>query len=64
MHFFSLTDLGEMNSFLSTSVDVSALRKAYKIKDDEFRRFESKDENKMDLTKAVIARVSSKGISI
>merc|ERR1711915_387716 len=49
-----ITDLGEMNSFLSTSVDVSALRKAYKIKDDEFRRFESKDENKMDLTKAVI----------
>ena len=53
-----------IDEFLSKSMDVAALRKAYKIKDEEYRRFEQKDAVGMDFAKAVIARVSSKGISI
>jgi len=59
-----ITDIDAINSFLAKSVNVAAVRKAYKIKDDEFRRFEMKDGVGLDLTRAVIARVSSKGISI
>merc|ERR1719312_949021 len=38
-----ITDIDAINSFLAKSVNVAAVRKAYKIKDDEFRRFEMKD---------------------
>ena len=56
--------MGEINSFLSKSVNIAAVRKAYKIKDDEFKRLNIKDGCQTDMTKAVVARVSSKGISI
>ena len=56
--------MGEINSFLSKTADIAAIRKAYKIKDDEFKRLNMKDGGQTDMTKAVVARVSSKGISI
>ena len=56
--------MADINAFLSTRVDVAAVRKVYKIKEDEYRRLDMKNGPKMDFTNAVIARVSSKGISI
>ena len=61
---YSFSDIDSINSFLAKSVNVAAVKKAYKIKDDEFRRFEMKDGVGLDFTRAVVARVSSKGISI
>ena len=56
--------MDRIDLFLAQNVNVAAVRKAYKIKDDEFRRFDVKTGVERDLTRAVIARVSSKGISI
>ena len=56
--------MDRIDSFLAKNINVAAVRKAYKIKDDEFRRFDMKDGVSMDFTRSVIARVSSKGISI
>ena len=60
----SPSDMEEINSLLSSRVDAAAVRKVYKIKDDEYRRLDLKGGAGVDLTKAVIARVSSKGVSI
>ena len=67
VYFFSFSfypDMTQIDSFLAENVNVAAVRKAYKIKDDEFRRFDVKTGVERDLARAVIARVSSKGISI
>ena len=64
-HFpFHFSEMDRIDSFLAKNINVAAVRKAYKIKDDEFRRFDMKDGVSMDFTRSVIARVSSKGISI
>lgn len=59
-----ITDVAAINSFLSNNVDVTGVRKVYKIKEEEFRRFDLNQGVQMDFVNAVIARVSSKGISI